>query len=186
MESTDHCRSKRTFSTCHLMYENIILMIQHRAYYIEYAPCLDVGILCCKTVAVVEADDVAVFNVPNALSAGCGGRNFLRPSSVLGSFSLGSWCHLVGTGGGTATEFVVGFESKEIRAGFCLHTDDESPESDVGEVWACPGAAVVLEGLSNDPPADLLTPANGRCCSCSSLADAVGDGDFRVMFLSGC
>ena len=96
----------------------------------------------------------------------------------------------MGTGGGTATELVVGFESKEIRAGFCLHTDDESPESDVGEVFAFPDAAVVLVGLSNDPLADLLTPANGCCCcccSCSSLAAAVnGDGDFRGMFLSVC
>ena len=37
-----------------------------------------------------------------ALSAGCGGKNFRMIS--LGSFSRGSWCHFVGTGGGTVIE----------------------------------------------------------------------------------
>lgn len=110
----------------------------------------------------------------------------MRPSSVRGSFSLGSWCHLVGTGGGTATELVVGFESKEIRAGFCLHTDDESPESDDGELLAFPDVTNVLGGLSNDPLEDLLTPANGRCFNSSSLANAVFDGGSRVVLLSAC
>ena len=33
-------------------------------------PRPDVGILCCKTVAVVEVADVVAFTVPAALSAG--------------------------------------------------------------------------------------------------------------------
>lgn len=52
--------------------------------------CPDVGNLGCKIDAVVEVAAVAEFAVPAALSAGCGGRYFFRPSSVRGSFSLGS------------------------------------------------------------------------------------------------
>ena len=55
-----------------------------------------------------------------ARSAGCGGRNFLIIS--LGSFSRGSWCHLVGTGGGTVMDKCGGFSSNSVRLGFSEHT----------------------------------------------------------------
>jgi hypothetical protein len=54
-----------------------------------------------------------------ALSAGCGGRNFRMMS--LGSFSRGSWCHLVGTGGGTVIDIVIGFSNNSVRLGFSEH-----------------------------------------------------------------
>ena len=51
-----------------------------------------------------------------ARSAGWGGKNFLMIS--LGNFSRGSWCHLVGTGGGTVIEEWGGFSKSSVRLGF--------------------------------------------------------------------
>lgn len=59
-----------------------------------------------------------------ALSAGCGGRNFRIIS--LGSFSRGSWCHLVGTGGGTVIERLGGFSSNSVKLGFSEQTTLET------------------------------------------------------------
>ena len=55
-----------------------------------------------------------------ARSAGWGGKNFLMIS--LGNFSRGSWCHLVGTGGGTVIEEWGGFSKSSVRLGFSEHT----------------------------------------------------------------
>ena len=41
-----------------------------------------------------------------------------------GSFSLGSWCHLVGTGGGTDIDVGKGLANRLTREGFSRHTAD--------------------------------------------------------------
>ena len=38
------------------------------------------------------------------------------------SFSLGSWCHFVGTGGGTATALCSGLARRLVSDGFCFIT----------------------------------------------------------------
>jgi hypothetical protein len=42
----------------------------------------------------------------------------------LGSFSFGSWCHFVGTGGGTDIDDGSGLASRLTSEGFSLHTAD--------------------------------------------------------------
>lgn len=76
-----------------------------------------------------------------ALSAGCGGKNFRIIS--LGSFSRGSWCHLVGTGGGTVIEECGGFSKSSVKLGF----SEQTTLNDLAD-----GA------LSRDPEAGRLVP----------------------------
>ena len=58
----------------------------------------------------------------------------MRPSSLRGSFSLGSWCHLVGTGGGTATALCSGLARRLVSEGFCLQTVEVTEEDDEEDV----------------------------------------------------